>query len=143
MVRVIIVLSAFALNFALSQGSVPDITTLRREALQLTLEAKISELPAELQSEARELLSRAQALREPLLAMRTRMLEAYITELEVGKEPYLARATARNTVADERLELLPNVRNLLVDIRAFVNEHPEVAPIFKELRDNFRENRLN
>jgi hypothetical protein len=116
---------------------------LRYEALRLTLESKISELPADLQSEARDLLSRAEALGEPLVALREKVLTAYITELQRGKEPYLALATARNTVADERLELLPDVRTLLLDIRAFMNDHPEVAPVFRELRESFQENRLN
>jgi hypothetical protein len=140
MFRVVITLFVFVASFALAQDTTTsDITTLRQEVLQLTLEAKISELPAELQGEARDLLNRAQALREPIVAMRARMLEAYIAELEAGKEPYLARATARNAVAEERLALLPEVVPLIQDIRAFVRENPEVAPVFKELRANFRE----
>jgi hypothetical protein len=139
MLRIIAILFLLS-GVAFAQDNLSD---LRYEALRLTLESKIAELPGDLQSEAQDLLSRAQALREPLMALREKVLSAYITELKAGKEPYLALATARNTVADERLELLPDVRNLLVDVRAFVNEHPEVAPIFKELRENFRENRLN
>jgi hypothetical protein len=141
MFRVVIMLLVLVLSFSLAQDSTaPDITALRQEALQLTLEVKISELPAELQTEARELLNRAEALREPVLAMRARMLEAYIAELEAGKEPYLARAIARNTVAEERLALLREVVPLVRDIRVFVRENPEVAPLFKELRAHFREN---
>lgn len=128
-------------SFVAAQDS--GLSELRQEALRLTVESRLSELPANVQAEARELLNRVETLREPVMALREKMLAAYIAELGAGKEPYLARATARNTVADERLELLPDVRNLLVDIRAFINEHPEVDPIFKELRDNFRENRLN
>jgi hypothetical protein len=139
MLRVITILFML-LGVAFAQDNLSD---LHHEALRLTLESKIAELPSELQGEARDLLSRAEALREPLLALREKVLTAYIAELQNGKEPYLALATARNTVADEWLELLPDVRNLLVDVRAFANEHPEVAPLLKELRENFRENRLN
>jgi hypothetical protein len=120
----------------------PDITALRQEAFQLTLESKLSELPADLQTQARDLLSRAEVLHEPILAMRERMLEAYIAELEAGKQPYLARAIARNAIAEERLALLPEVVPLIKDIRAFVRNNPEVAPLFKDLRENFRENGL-
>jgi hypothetical protein len=145
MLRSIIMLLTLLLGVTFAQdviATTPDITELRQEALRLTLESKITELPTELQGEAQNLLSRAEALREPMMAIRTKMLESYIAELEASKEPYLAWATARNTVADERLALLPNVRSLLVDIRAFVNDHPEVAPAFKVLRDNLRENGL-
>jgi hypothetical protein len=139
MLRAITILLMF-LGVAFAQD---NLSNLRYEALRLTLESKISELPADLQSEARDLLSRAEALGEPLVALREKVLTAYITELQRGKEPYLALATARNTVADERLELLPDVRTLLLDIRAFMNDHPEVAPVFRELRESFQENRLN
>jgi hypothetical protein len=120
----------------------PDITALRQEAFQLTLESKLSELPADLQTQARDLLSRAEVLHEPILAMRERMLEAYIAEVQSGKEPYLAWATARNTVAEERLALLPEVVPLIRDIGAFIRDNPEVAPLFKELREQFRDSSL-
>jgi hypothetical protein len=141
MCRILFVLFVLTGGLALAQDS--SLAELRQEALRLTLESRLSELPTDIQAGARSLLDRAEALREPVTALREKMLAAYIAELEAGKEPYLARASARSTVAEERLALLPDVRSLLVDIRTFVNEHPEVAPIFKELRDNFRENRLN
>jgi hypothetical protein len=141
MLRGLWILLLFTVSFAFAQDL--SLTELRQEAFRLTVESRLSELPANLQAESRKLLDRAEALREPLLALREKVLAAYIAEVQSGKEPYLAWATARNTVADERLELLPDVRNLLVDIRAFVNRNPEVAPIFRELRENFRENRLN
>lgn len=139
MFRVIIMLLALTGIVFAQETTPPDITALRQEAMHLTLEAKISELPAELQTEANDLLSRAETLREPVLAMRTKLLESYISELQSGKEPYLAWATAKNTVADERLALLPEVMPLIRDIRTFVSSHPEVAPMFKELREQFME----
>jgi hypothetical protein len=143
MFRFVVILLVLSLGVISAQDTTaPDITELRQEALQLTLESKLSELPADLQAEARDLLNRAEALREPVLALRARMLESYIAELGAGKEPYLAWATARNTVAEERLVLLPEVVPLVKDIRAFVRDNPEVALLFKELRDNFRENNL-
>jgi hypothetical protein len=143
MFRFIVTLFALLFGVAFAQATTtPDITALRQEALQLTLESKISELPDDLQAEARDLLNRAEALRGPVLAMRARMLEAYLAELQAGKEPYLARALARNTVAEERLAMLPEVVPLIREIRAFVRNNPEVATLFRELRDNFRENGL-
>jgi hypothetical protein len=142
MLRLIFMLLALLFGVTFAQDvtvTTPDITELRQEALRLTLESKISELPASLQAEARGLLSRAQVLRDPVLAMRTKMLESYIAELEAGKEPYLAWATARNAVSEERLALLSEVVPLLRDIRAFVRDNPEVAPVFKELRENVRD----
>jgi hypothetical protein len=143
MVRFVIMLLALLLGVISAQDTTtPDITELRQEALQLTLESKLSELPADLQTQARDLLNRAEALREPVLAMRSKMLESYIAELQGGKEPYLARAIARNAVAEERLALLPEVVPLIREIRVFVRNNPEVAPMFKELRDTFRDNGL-
>jgi hypothetical protein len=144
MLRSIVVLLILLLGVAFAQDvtATPNITDLRQEALRLTLESKISELPADLQGEAQDLLSRAEGLREPVMTIRTKMLESYVAELQAGKEPYLAWATAKTTVADERLALLPDVRSLIADIRAFINDHPEVAPVFKVLRDNLRENGL-
>jgi hypothetical protein len=142
MLRLIFMLLTLLFGVAFAQdvtATTPDISELRQEALRLTLESKITELPAELQAQARDLLNRARVLREPVMAMRTKMLESYIAELEAGKEPYLAWATARNAVAEERLALLPEVVPLLRDIRAFISDNPEVAPVFKELRENFRE----
>lgn len=139
MLRLLIILSML-LGFTLAQDNQSD---LRQEARRLTIEAKISELSVDLQSEARELFSRAQALREPMQAMRTKMLEVYVAELGAGKAPYLARAIARDAVAEERLALLPELAPLIQDMRAFARENPEVAPLFRERRENFRPNRLN
>jgi hypothetical protein len=141
MLRSTVMLLILLLGVTVAQDvtTTPDITELRQEALRLTLESKLSELPTELQTRARELLNRAEALREPVLAMRSEMLSVYITELEAGKEPYLAWATARNAVAEKRLALLPEVVPLVRDVRAFVRDNPEVAPLFKELRDDFRD----
>jgi hypothetical protein len=135
MLRIIVILIAL-LGVAFAQD---NLSELRYEALRLTLESKIAELPTNLQSEARDLLSRAETLREPLMQLRTKMLGFYIAELQKGQPTYLAWATARNAVADERLALLPEVVPLLRDIRDFVRDNPEVAPVFKELREQFRE----
>jgi hypothetical protein len=146
MFRVVFIVVVFLGGLALSQDTLSQdmsLTELRQEALKLTFESRLSDLPSAVKAEGLALLDRAETLREPLTTLREKMLTAYIAELQNGKEPYLARATAKNSVADEWLELLPEIRSLAVDIRAFVNEHPEVAPIFKELRDRFRENRLN
>ncbi len=141
MLRPIVMLLTLLLGAAFAQDvmATADITDLRQQALRLTLESKIAELPTELQVEAQELLSRARVLREPILAMRMKLLESYISELQKGQPTYLAWATTRNTVADERLALLPEVVPLLRDIRAFVRNNPEVAPVFKALREQFRE----
>jgi hypothetical protein len=138
MLRVIAILVAL-LGVAFAQDTSADLGELRYEAFRLTLESKISELPSNLQSEARDLLSRADTLREPLMQLRTKMLEFYIAELQKGQPTYLAWATARNAVADERLTLLPEVVPLLRDVRAFVRNNPEVLPVFKELREQFME----
>jgi hypothetical protein len=138
MLRLIVILIAL-LGVTFAQDTSTNLNDLRYEAFRLTLESKIAELPTNLQSEARDLLSRAETLREPLMELRTKMLESYVAELQKGQPTYLAWATARNTVADERLALLPEVVPLLRDIRDFVRDNPEVAPVFKALREQFRE----
>jgi hypothetical protein len=135
MLRVITILFML-LGVAFAQD---NLSELRYEALRLTLESKIAELPTSLQNEARDLLIRAETLREPLIQLRTKMLGFYVAELQKSQPTYLAWATARNAVADERIALLPEVVPLLRDIKAFIETNPEVLPVFKELREQFRE----
>ncbi|MGL4609199.1 MAG: hypothetical protein ACRCYY_05860 [Trueperaceae bacterium] len=114
-------------------------TELRHKAMRLTLESKISELPPEIQTEARALLARAENLHLPLLDLRAKMLSAYVAELEAGQEPYLAREVARNAVTEERIALLPELRSLLRDARSFVRDHPEVKALLGGMRGEMRE----
>lgn len=112
-----------------------DALALRQQARRLTL---LNALPADLRDEASTLLDRTEALHTSAASLRTQVLEAYVSALEAGSAPAVARVEAQNATADARLALARQAAALRADVQAFVSSNPEAAPLGRGLAVRLR-----
>lgn len=100
---------------------------LRSQALNLTLEYRLSELPAEAAEEGQALLERFRTLQAQFDTRSELFLSAYVAALEAGSPPETARAEAQ-LAARAGGDLRPEMRRLLQDFRQFTRDYPEAFP---------------
>ncbi len=121
--------SAQAATTTPANAGAGDTSALRRQARRLTL---LNALPAGLRDEASALIDRAEALRTSAATLRTQGLEAYVSALETGSAPAVARVEAQNATADARLAFARRAAALRTDAQAFASAHPEAAALLRD-----------
>ena len=125
MVKVGMVVFVAAASVAVAQPqaqSQGELQQLRQEAQRLMV---LQALPEEAQAEAEGLLEQSQTLRDSAITLRTERMQAFVTALEAGEAPLVARELANQSVSDARLALLRDVTAFRAEVDAFLDTYPE------------------
>lgn len=115
---------------ASSPSQQQTLRQLQQQAARLTL---IAQLPEADRSQASQLLSRADALRQRSRALRIQELQSYVDALKAGTAPNVARAQAQQQVADQRVTLAKDMASLRSDVQAFLQKVPQARALLRGL----------
>ncbi len=115
---------------ATSANQAPTMAQLERQALRLTL---IARLPEADRAQATRLLDRADALRQRARALRRKELQDYIDALKAGSAPAVARSEAQQKVAGERTALVKEASTLRTEVQSFLKKVPQARALLRYL----------
>lgn len=113
---------------ATSASRAPTMAQLQRQALRLTL---IARLPEADRAQATRLLDRADALRQRARALRRKELQDYIDALKAGSAPAVARSEAQQKVASERTALAKEASTLRSEVQSFLKKVPQARALLR------------
>ncbi len=129
-----LLMTTFALAQAPGAGRGINAPAQTTSAQSLTLRAQrltlLNSVPEASRADASALLDRADDLYSRSSDLQQSTLEAYVTALEQGDDPMVARASVAVTEAQARLTLAQDAAQLRVDANTFLSAHPELGGTF-------------